>query len=315
MELSDMGDSAIQLVKVNQYVYVACGFNFITRFQNYCRYEKSEMYLEKKEDNLSMHKEKGFTLIELLVVIAIIALLMGILMPALQRVKEQAKEITCRANLRQYGIAQELYLNDHDDRYPRSWESLVKTEEPEPGYQRFCRWHDPRYPADGPFWSYLSAEKIHLCPSFKVLAKNYGKGHPNHDDSIPVVPYYSYSMNAYLGTDNTVDVKDGGVLKRSNITRSKAEVFFFSEENMWTRPGCEYVLNDNSLCPDGRDWFGTFHGASGGDLNSGNANAVFTDAHVDSVQSALRPEGPSDTSEMEFGEFEKYGWPFKRPYR
>jgi prepilin-type N-terminal cleavage/methylation domain-containing protein len=59
-----------------------------------------------------MHKQKGFTLIELLVVIAIIALLMGIIMPALQTVKQKAQEITCRANLRQYGIAQNIYLDD-----------------------------------------------------------------------------------------------------------------------------------------------------------------------------------------------------------
>ena len=58
--------------------------------------------------------KRGFTLIELLVVIAIIALLMGILMPALSAVKEQAKEISCRANLRQYGIAHSIYLNDFD---------------------------------------------------------------------------------------------------------------------------------------------------------------------------------------------------------
>ena len=57
---------------------------------------------------------KGFTLIELLVVIAIIAVLMGILMPALTRVKEQAREISCRANLRQYGLVQNMYLADND---------------------------------------------------------------------------------------------------------------------------------------------------------------------------------------------------------
>jgi prepilin-type N-terminal cleavage/methylation domain-containing protein len=246
-----------------------------------------------------MHKGKGFTLIELLVVIAIIALLMGILMPALQKVKQQAQEITCKANLRQYGIAQNMYLDDFEDRYPDAWTSLVMTEEPEPGYERYCRWHDPRYPADGPFWPYLAADKIHLCPLFRTLAKTLGKNHPAHDSSIPIVPYYSYSMNNFIGQH-----------KRSTFTRSKSTIFFFSEENMWTRSGCANVLNDNALCGDGRDWFATFHGASGGDLNSGNANAIFVDAHVESVRSALGDD-PSDTSEMERGSYEKYSWPYK----
>ena len=72
----------------------------------------------------------GFTLIELLVVIAIIALLLSILMPALQRVKEQAREMGCRANLRQYGIAQSIYLDDYDNCYPTAWVYLVGNEYP-----------------------------------------------------------------------------------------------------------------------------------------------------------------------------------------
>lgn len=51
----------------------------------------------------------GFTLIELLVVIAIIALLLAILMPALQRVKRQAKTVACQANLGQWGIIWSMY--------------------------------------------------------------------------------------------------------------------------------------------------------------------------------------------------------------
>ncbi|MFC1635073.1 type II secretion system protein [Planctomycetota bacterium] len=61
-----------------------------------------------------MIKSKGFTLIELLVVIAIIALLMAILMPALNRVKGQAQKISCQARLKQWGLIFKLYTDDYD---------------------------------------------------------------------------------------------------------------------------------------------------------------------------------------------------------
>ena len=62
---------------------------------------------------------KAFTLIELLVVIAIIALLMAILMPALNRAKEQARAVTCRSNLRQIGIAAQMYADAWGNKVPR----------------------------------------------------------------------------------------------------------------------------------------------------------------------------------------------------
>ena len=60
-------------------------------------------------------KKRGFTLIELLVVIAIIALLMGILMPALNAAREQARGIRCAANVRSLLFAWIMYKDEHDD--------------------------------------------------------------------------------------------------------------------------------------------------------------------------------------------------------
>ena len=65
-------------------------------------------------------KKKGFTLVELLVVIAIIALLMGILMPALARVRQIAFRMVCGTNLSGIGKAMLIYSNDYDDELPRS---------------------------------------------------------------------------------------------------------------------------------------------------------------------------------------------------
>ena len=76
---------------------------------------------KKSQSTMNYKHRTGFTLIELLVVIAIIAILAAMLLPSLTKAREKARESVCISNLKQWGLAVLMYLQDNDEYIPQAW--------------------------------------------------------------------------------------------------------------------------------------------------------------------------------------------------
>jgi prepilin-type N-terminal cleavage/methylation domain-containing protein len=110
----------------------------------------------------------GFTLVELLVVIGIIAVLIGLLLPALAGARSAARQSACLSDLRQMGLAINLYVNDWRDRLPDpNWGPVaqVKGWLYGPGVDTANCVPEDRQ--TGSLWPYLEVDKAYRCPSHK----------------------------------------------------------------------------------------------------------------------------------------------------
>jgi prepilin-type N-terminal cleavage/methylation domain-containing protein/prepilin-type processing-associated H-X9-DG protein len=115
----------------------------------------------------------GFTLIELLVVIAIIAILAAILFPVFAKAKAKAQQTTCSSNLKQIGMAFQMYAQDYD-----GW-IFTSAKLNGGGYE--SPWHTRLH-----LYGYVKTKNILVCPAFP----------PNRwKDSDPNAQYYTYGIN------------------------------------------------------------------------------------------------------------------------
>ena len=235
---------------------------------------------------------RGFTLIELLVVIAIIAILAAILFPVFARAREKARQASCVSNLKQIGLAMQMYASDYDERCPPTWGWVPADWVPEQGnwFTGFFMWDVYLYPyvkmgSKAAGSTRMQSHGVWMCPSGLTSSQGHAR---NYGANQNVFGYLNMDTATY-GTGFTAPLSLASVAKPaeciayldSGVYASSYSIVEYPQPALWYLPG---------TAPAGAArWAGA--GANGdfmdNDWRNGRHNGVnnvaYMDGHVKAV--------------------------------
>ncbi len=159
--------------------------------------------------------KRGFTLIELLVVIAIIAILAAILFPVFARAREKARQSSCLSNLKQIGLAGQMYAQDYDETFNPS--------------DQHC--DPPNYVWSQLIYPYVKNDQIFICPSFGgVHTSTCGAAHTKPSSYV----HGGYAINAWreVGQGGTTTYGPGhGTGQKLADIETPAEIVYACDQS------------------------------------------------------------------------------------
>jgi len=246
---------------------------------------------------------RGFTLLELMIVVSIIAVLTTMLLPALGRAKELARNAVCKVNIRHLALANHLYAEENNEHFVLAGEDMLH------------RWHAPRPtindpfdPNKGPLATYLPHGGIKECPSFRDFITSPGAsaafeagsgGYGYNDtyiggrsDAYPFMeaPKHSARITDVGSAGETVMFTDAAMIKPSGLIE-----YSFCHPPYWVLPG----MPPNTLTSDPVIHF----------RHLGGCNVAWADSHVSEERLSFSFAYKTDASvTAEVAKEKGFGW-------